>query len=143
MQNPSQNIIFSPNLEYPVKYKLKGKAVLIEFDDKEVLRDSTTYSISFGSAIEDISEKNTSNNFKFVFSTGNYIDSIELKGKVVDAFSGEPLDKILVTLYDDLSDTAFTKRNHCISVSQIKMENLVFQISNPIPIIFIPYQIKT
>lgn len=110
LQNPSQNIIFSPNLEYPVKYKLKGKAVLIEFDDKEVLRDSTTYSISFGSAIEDISEKNTSNNFKFVFSTGNYIDSIELKGKVVDAFSGEPLDKILVTLYDDLSDTAFTKK---------------------------------
>ena len=39
LQNPSQNIIFSPNLEYPVKYKLKGIAVLIEFDDKEVLAE--------------------------------------------------------------------------------------------------------
>ena len=39
---------------------------LLIFDEKEVLRDSTTYSINFGSAITDFTEANPVTNFQFI-----------------------------------------------------------------------------
>lgn len=110
LQNPTQNVIVSPSVNYPIKFRLKGKTVHLEFDKREVLKDSTTYSISFGNAIEDITGKNKASNIKFVFSTGSYIDSLSLHGFVLDAFTKEPVEKAVVVLYEENSDTAFTTK---------------------------------
>ena len=63
--------------------------------------------INFGESIKDYTAGNALENFTFVFSTGDIIDSLTVSGNVVDAASGEPAAETLVMLYDNLSDTAF------------------------------------
>ncbi len=105
--NPSQNIIISPKLKYFPDIKIKSKTLEIKFSEKEVLRENTTYSIYLGDAIQDITNQNVSRNIRFVFSTGPEIDSAFILGNVKDAFTGKPVNKILVSLYSNLSDSAF------------------------------------
>ena len=74
-----------------------------EFDS---LRENTTYSFHFGESIEDNNEKNPLSNYRYVFSTGDYIDSLSVKGTVVDAFNREISENINVLLYE--VDSLFT-----------------------------------
>ena len=105
LNNPSQNIVVSPPLEKKLDIQQKGKSITIRFDKEEILRSNATYTINFGDAIKDYTEGNVKKNFKYVFSTGNFIDSLSVQGKVVDAFSGEPKEDVLVLLYDNLADS--------------------------------------
>lgn len=102
-------VVVSPPLAKQPKVTLeKYKHVKFEFDEEEVLREDATYTIQFGDAIKDFSEGNASP-FRFIFSTGDYIDSLWVQGTVIDAFDGKPVDKVLVMLYDNLADTAVRK----------------------------------
>ena len=47
-------------------------------------------------------------NYAYVFSTGDNIDSLEVSGTVIQANDFEPVKGILVGLYSDLADSAFT-----------------------------------
>ncbi len=109
LENPNANITVSPSLKYPLTTKLKGKSLLIVMDEKETLKENTTYSILFGDAVKDITAGNASKNLKFVFSTGPFLDSCTIRGSVVDGFTNEGKGKILVGVYDNTADTAFTK----------------------------------
>ena len=59
-----------------------------------------------GQSIVDYTEGNPMENYTFVFSTGAYIDSLFVRGSVIDAFTGEPKENIIVSLYDDLRDSS-------------------------------------
>ncbi|GJM34277.1 MAG: hypothetical protein DHS20C18_32780 [Saprospiraceae bacterium] len=98
-------VVISPPLEFPYKLKIKRKSVLFEFDEKEVLRPDATYTINFGEAIQDLNERNPADNLRFVFSTGDYIDSLKVTGQVVDAQTSEPLEGILFMLYENIADS--------------------------------------
>ena len=97
LKNPFDQINISPLLKEDLVVKGRGKKVMIELGDS--LRDSTTYIISFGSALADLTEGNVNKNFKYVFSTGTYIDSLMLRGHINDAYSGEAKKDLLVALY--------------------------------------------
>jgi len=101
-------VVISPPLENPIDVKLKRKTVIIDFS-KETLRENTTYTINFGEAIQDLNEGNFEKNFRYIFSTGNVIDSLEVAGSVVDALTEEPIANVLVVLYDDLTDSVVNK----------------------------------
>lgn len=107
LNNPQQNIIFSPRLKKNPHFKLQGKTVIVELDKEEQLRDSTTYTIFFGKSIEDITQKNVAKKIYFVFSTGPVLDSLTLEGTVVDALSQQKSILTQVSLYDALEDSAF------------------------------------
>lgn len=109
IENPSANISISPPTEFPPEYKLKGKRFTIRFDKRETLRVNTTYNVQFGECIRDITAGNIQRNIRYVFSTGSYLDSLSIHGKVIDAFTKKPKEKILVSLYKLLDDTAFQK----------------------------------
>ncbi|MCD4696621.1 MAG: Ig-like domain-containing protein [Bacteroidales bacterium] len=98
----SQMIISPPMIENP-QIRIKGKSVIIEFNEK--LKDSTTYNIFLGDAVVDITENNPYSNFRYVFSTGNVLDSMTYKGSVQDAFTLEPVQGTNVMLYLDNNDT--------------------------------------
>ena len=100
-------VVISPPLEGIPTYKLKGKTLTIHLNAP--LKDSTTYTINFGQSIKDNTEGNILNNFTYVFSTGSYIDSLEVSGKVKDLFTAAPAEKAFVVLYLDPTDTSFTK----------------------------------
>jgi uncharacterized protein (DUF2141 family) len=105
---PAQ-VVVSPPLAKKPEVTLRGKKVLVAFDEAEQFRENTTYTINFGTAVKDLHEGNPAKDLRFVFSTGDFIDSLNLKGRIVDAFTGEPIDNIAVMLYDNLADSVVRK----------------------------------
>ncbi len=105
---PNQ-IIVSPPLAKRADYSLKGKSVVVKLDEAEVLRPNTTYTIQFGTGVKDFHADNPAKDLRFVFSTGDVIDSLSMNGTVVDAFTGEPVEKASVLLYDVLADSVIRK----------------------------------
>jgi len=97
LKSPQQQIRISPLLPEDLEIMGKGKEVVIEGLDS--LKENTTYIISFGSSLTDLTEGNENKDFKYVFSTGSYIDSLELQGRLNDAYTGEPEKDMLVVLY--------------------------------------------
>ena len=96
-----EQLIISPPLKYnPIitPLGLPSKRLTIKISD--TLKANTTYVFNFGESIEDNNEGNTLSNFKYVFSTGNYIDSLKIKGVIADAFSKETADYVSVLLYE-------------------------------------------
>lgn len=98
-------VIVSPPLVYNPKIVLRGKRMIFEFNEKEVLRDSTTYTVQFGNAVKDITESNPAKDLRFVFSTGDIIDSLELSGTITSLDKNEPVADAWALLYDDPSDS--------------------------------------
>jgi hypothetical protein len=98
-----QQFLSSPPFEEQPDISLKGKGFKITFN--EPLKDSTTYTLNFGNAIVDFHEGNPIRNFRYVFSTGPELDSLEVRGYIEDAFTLKPRSDILVMLYEDLHDS--------------------------------------
>ena len=67
---------------------------------KDTLQPNTTSSFNFGQSITDNNEGNPLNQFKYVFSTGPYIDSLALGGRVKDALDREVESFVSVMLYE-------------------------------------------
>jgi len=103
LKDASKEIFISPPMRSKPEYKAIGKKVVIEF--QEELKTNSTYTISFGNSIVDYTESNPLVNFEYVFSTGSYIDSLSIPGKVVNAFDHKPEPLILVMVYQDDNDT--------------------------------------
>ena len=116
LNNIHKQFLSSPALKNTPKFKLKGKTLIIELSD--TLLPNTTYTFSFGNSIVDITENNPAENFQYVFSTGKYIDSLEISGNVVDAYTLKPDEKIFVLLYPNLSDTFFKTRPSYVGLTQ-------------------------
>ena len=103
LSNPNDNIIITPQQKVRPEVSSKNKRLRIKF--MEPLQENTTYSIAFNRAITDITEKNDSI-FQFVFSTGDYIDSLSVSGKLTDGFTNEAEKEFLVALYP--ADSAYS-----------------------------------
>lgn len=98
LNKPSENILIIPQqTERPI-ITSKNKRLTIEFVDE--LLPNTTYNITFNNAVQDLSEKNDSV-FQFVFSTGDFIDSLQISGSVSDAFTNTALKGMLIGLYPE------------------------------------------
>lgn len=109
IQNPTEEIIVSPPLAYPLKPISRGKFVRFEFHPDEVLAENTTYVVQFGDAIQDITEGNPTVGLTYVFSTGDFLDSMEIAAHVVDGVTQEPVYKAWVLAYESLSDTVMRR----------------------------------
>ena len=104
----NEKFMVSPPLKSKPRILIRGKSIRIEYD--EDLRDSTTYTFYFQDAIRDLNENNQINNYQFVFSTGNVIDSLSVTGNVYTALNLNPPENTLVLLYSQMEDTAVIKQ---------------------------------
>ncbi len=98
------NIVLSPPQARPPKARLRGKSVEVTFE--EDLLPDMTYTLDFIDAIADNNEGNMFPGFTYVFSTGDYIDSLMVTGIVQDCNTLDPVKGITVMLYKDLADSA-------------------------------------
>ncbi|MCB2222189.1 MAG: Ig-like domain-containing protein [Bacteroidetes bacterium] len=103
LKDVNKQLIISPPMEKMPDIKSRGRSIQIDFT--EPLMDSTTYTIFFGDAIVDITENNPISNFLYVFSTGDILDSLMLKGQILDAFTNEEVPDVSLMLYLDNNDT--------------------------------------
>lgn len=99
-----QELIITPKYDGNVKAKVNRNTIALELDKK--LDDSTTYTFTFREGIKDITESNAPVNLSLAFSTGDYIDSIFIEGKVNDLMTNKEMEDILVGLYP-IDDTVF------------------------------------
>lgn len=92
-----KELIISPNTE--LKYKSRVKKNILEIEFMEPLLDSTTYSFFFGKSVVDITEGNPVDSLRIAFSTWEILDTLSIKGKVMDYYSAQPIQEALVALY--------------------------------------------
>lgn len=105
LKNFAGQFFSSPPLNDRVDFKLKGKKLYLYINEE--LKDNTTYTFNFGAAIEDITENNTQADFKYVFATGEVLDSLAITGTVQDAYTGKAEEGMIAMLYPrNMHDTA-------------------------------------
>lgn len=107
LQDIQKYLLISPIPKTVPNINAKLKTVSIRIRD--TLQPNTTYSFQLGDAIQDINENNPLHNFTYIFSTGSYIDSLTLSGKVILAETGKADSTLLVFLYNNLEDSAVYK----------------------------------
>lgn len=113
LKNASKQLIVSPPMTTAPEITPYSASRTITIKLRDTLMPNTTYSLNFGQSIEDNNEGNPLRQFKYVFSTGNHIDSLKLGGTVKDAFERQPDAFVSVMLYDaeTFSDSTVYKEN--------------------------------
>ncbi len=102
-----KQLIISPPMEYQPEIKpLSGASKRITIKILDTLQPNTTYAFNFGNSITDNNEGNPYPYYRYVFSTGDFIDSLTVNGNIVDAFHKEPETFVNVALYE--VDSTFT-----------------------------------
>jgi len=93
-------LIISPGFKTDPELSVEGKKIKITLKKDELL-PNTTYRIYFGKSVADMTEGNAIPDFDYIFSTGTYIDTLKVKGKVSDAFNSKNAGGVIVGLYTD------------------------------------------
>lgn len=102
-----KQLIISPPMDpQPEITPLGGASKYIKIKITDTLEANTTYAFNFGNSIVDNNEENPYPFYRYVFSTGDYIDSLTVKGQVFDALEKQPDDFVSVVLYE--VDSTFT-----------------------------------
>lgn len=100
LKNLNKQLIVSPPLKNDPLVLPTTASKIISIKIKDTLQPNTTYSFNFGQSIADNNEGNPLNQFKYVFSTGTYIDSLSLSGIVKSAYDKEVESFVSVMLYE-------------------------------------------
>ena len=102
-----KNLIISPPMDpMPEITPLGSASKHITIKIYDTLQINTTYAFNFGESITDNNEGNPYPFYKYVFSTGEYIDSLKVKGSVKDALNKKTEEFVTIMLYD--VDSTFT-----------------------------------
>jgi hypothetical protein len=107
VQSVQNNLLVSPTPRNTPAVDFKLNTVTIRLKDS--LETNTTYSLNFGDAIKDYNEGNVLKEFTYIFSTGAYIDSLELSGKVILAEDGKTDSSLIVMLHNKSDDSVIIK----------------------------------
>jgi uncharacterized protein (DUF2141 family) len=107
LKDLSKQLIVSPPLTNELDIRPLGSASkYLTIKIMDTLNAKTTYAINFGNSIVDNNEENPYPYYRYVFSTGETIDSLSVKGIVFDAESQNPDTFISVLLYE--ADSSYT-----------------------------------
>lgn len=103
LKDISENFTISPPLKKKPLVKLKGRSIYVKLEEE--LRENTTYTLDFGLGITDNNEGNPLGEYQFVFSTGDHLDSLSIKGKLDNSFDQLPVKKAMVMAYLNTNDS--------------------------------------
>jgi uncharacterized protein (DUF2141 family) len=133
LKNINKQLIISPPMKNQPEILPYNASKFITIKIKDTLQPNTTYSFNFGQSIEDNNEGNPLSQYKFVFSTGSYIDSLALNVKVKDALEKKTDNFVSIMLYEineKFNDSTIYKEtpryitNTLDSLQQVKLENI-------------------
>lgn len=103
----TENLIISPVQNKTPTMIINNKSIVVKFRDS--LLPNTTYTLNFGKAVKDINEGNVYDNLSYTFSTGPALDSLTLKGTVIQAETGSADSTMIVMLYRRGADSSVKK----------------------------------
>lgn len=122
-----EKIIISPYYKGELEVNTKKNTLNIVFDT--LFEKNTTYILNFADGVTDITEQNASIDSKFIFSTGNTIDSSSVSGVVFNPLKNKPVEGAVVGLYNKTDSLdLFHKKPIYFSVTNefgwFKIENI-------------------
>lgn len=98
----NKELIITPNTGSTYNITSDRRNLILEFN--KPLEENTTYNLNFHNGIEDITEGNKAPEVNLSFSTGNFLDTASVSGKVLDYLTQAPEPDLTVALYPE-SDT--------------------------------------
>ena len=109
LDNVFQNLLVNPTMKTAPIVTLNPNNKGITIKIKDTLKPNTTYTLDFGKAVKDVNEGNVLRNFTYFFSTGSYLDSGELRGRVRLAKNNKVDSTLIVILHEHEDDSAVAK----------------------------------
>jgi len=94
VNSPREQLIITPSIGKKFEAEARKNKVVLKLNAD--LKENTTYTISFRESIQDLTERNPADNLKLAFSTGEFIDSLSIKGKVYNLLEGKELKNYTV-----------------------------------------------
>ena len=105
IKDQNKELFTSPAMKKLPLISTRGKGIVITIRD--TLKENTTYAIDFGSAICDNNEGNPLNAMRYVFSTGDKVDSMMCSGYTADSYKADSVSRTFIWFYiaDSLPST--------------------------------------
>jgi len=101
LEKINKQLIISPPLEssqYKI-YPVSGASKKVTLRLLDTLLKNTTYTFNFGKSIVDFNESNPNPYLTYTISTGKTIDSLYIKGRIIDAFERKTKRFISLQMY--------------------------------------------
>ena len=105
IKDQNKEMFVSPAMKKLPLLSTRGKGIVITIRD--TLKENTTYAIDLGSAIRDNNESNPLNAMRYVFSTGDKVDSMMCSGYTADSYKADSVSRTFIWFYiaDSLPST--------------------------------------
>lgn len=100
IKDVGKQLIVSPPMNTNVEVLPQTASKILTIKIKDTLKANTTYNFNFGESIQDNNEGNSLRQFKYVFSTGNIIDTLSISGSIKDALEKKSDNFVSVMLYE-------------------------------------------
>jgi len=132
LKDINKQLIISPPLKNKPEITPFNASREITIRIRDILQANTTYNFNFGQSIQDNNEGNILQGFRYVFSTGDYIDSLSISGTITDAINKKRDDFVSVLLYKiekDFNDSIVYNQNpryitNTLDTITFKLENI-------------------
>ncbi len=127
LERGEDKIIYSPPQRIPPKALVNQKQLVVTYQDSLIA--NTTYTINFNRAIKDNNEGNYIEQYVYAFSTGDYLDTMQVSGRVLDAYTLQPVPRILAGVYDmsiptDSLDRPMTRMTYTDEKGHFTLQNV-------------------
>ena len=105
IKDQNKEMFVSPAMKKLPLLTTRGRGIVITIRD--TLKENTTYAIDLGSAIRDNNESNPLNAMRYVFSTGDKVDSMMCSGYTADSYKADSVSRTFIWFYiaDSLPQT--------------------------------------
>lgn len=100
LKDVGKQLVVSPPLKYQPVITPSAPSKTLTIRLRDTLQENTTYSLNFGQSIQDNNEGIPLSQFRYVFSTGSTIDSLEMSGSIRDALEKQADNFVTVMLYE-------------------------------------------
>ncbi len=141
LKDQQKEMFTSPQMKKKPQITVRGRGIVIQLRD--TLLENQTYAINFGSSLRDNNEGNPLNSLRYVFSTGDEIDSMVCSGYTADGYKADSVSKSYIWFFaadslehhPDYDSTLFKYKPAAIARAE---NNGIFIAQNLKPI---PYRI--
>lgn len=97
IKDQQKELYTSPAMKKKPSVVRRGRGIVVTI--KDTLRPNTTYAINFGSSIQDNNESNPLHSMRYVFSTGDTIDSMYMSGYTADSYKADSVSKSFIYFF--------------------------------------------
>ena len=137
IKDQQKEFFTSPQMKKKPTISLRGRGIMVQI--KDTLLENQTYALDFGSAIRDNNEGNPLHGMRYVFSTGEAVDSMTCTGYTADAYRADSVEKTFIYFYyadslpvtPEYDSTIFNRKPDAIARAQ---SNGIFIAQNLKPV---------